>query len=359
MYSGGHGCLVSVMYLIFVLGVSMFLAGLAISWSNDVFAFVKPDRTAVVEISDTMTGAQVAEILKNAGVVEHQKLFEIYARFSKADQKFKSGKYELNSKLDYPAIARKLRSTSAQKRDTVWVTIPEGYTTKQIVDALVTKGVAGRDALMDTIANYSFTHDFVKPLKKGETRLEGYLFPDTYEFYINDNAPDVIAKFLDNFKKKYTNDLSVRAKELDMELKDVVIIASLVEREAKLNDEKPVIASVILNRLAKPEEFPFLQIDASLQYLTGKAPTADDKNIDSPYNTYMYKGLPPTAIANPGIDAIASVLYSAETEYYYYVARKDGSHIFTSTLEEHNNAIQEAAATFEAEPEEEKKNENQ
>jgi len=344
MYSGGHGCLVSMMYLAFVLGVSMFLAGLAIKWCNDVFAFVKPDRAAVIEVTEDMTGPDVADALKEAGIVEYSKLYEIYAKFSKADQRYKPGVYELNANLDYPAIARKLRQSGTPTRETVWVTIPEGYTTSQIVDALVEKGVCSKEKLMDAIANYDFSHDFTKELPKGEARLEGYLFPDTYEFYVNDNAADVVAKFLDNFKKQYSKDLISRGEDLGMTMNEVIKIASLVEREAKLDDERPIVASVILNRLADPGNFPYLQIDASLQYLTGEVPTADDKNIDSPYNTYMYKGLPPTAISNPGIDSIASVLYSAETKYYYYVARKDGSHIFSRTLDEHNAAIAKAAA---------------
>ncbi len=347
MYSGGHGCLVSMMYLAFILGVSMFLAGLAVKWCNDVFAFVKPDRAAVVEVTETMTGEEVADALKEAGVIEYSKLYELYAKFSKADQRYKPGKYELNANLDYPAIARTLRSTATQSRETVWVTIPEGYTTAQIVDALVEKGVASKAKLMDVISNYDFSHTFTKELEKGEARLEGYLFPDTYEFYVNDNAADVIAKFLDNFKKQYSSDLISRTEDIGMTIDEVIKIASLVEREAKLDDERAVIASVILNRLADPANYPYLQIDASLQYLTGEVPTADDKNIDSPYNTYMYPGLPPTAISNPGIDSIAAVLYSAETDYYYYVARKDGSHIFSRTLNEHNNAIAKVAAEAE------------
>lgn len=341
----GHGCLVGVMYTAFVLGVSMFLAALVIIAANEVFAFVKPDRTAVIELDADVTASEVADLLKDAGIIEYPSLFKLYCSVSGAT--FKSGKYEINANLDYSAIARTLRRTSTYK-ETVRVTIPEGYTTAQIVDALVEKGVASAEDLYDAIENYDFEdYDFIDGIGDSKTRLEGYLFPDTYEFYVNDSAPNVIAKFLTNFDNKFTEKLHERAEELGLTVHEVVIMASMVEREAKRDDERAVIASVIYNRLANPDTFPNLQIDATVQYIVGHAPTADDLKIDDPYNTYLYKGLPPGPIANPGIASLEAVLYPAETSYYYYVARSDGSHIFSETLEEHNAAVAEVNASSE------------
>lgn len=338
----GHGCLVGVMYTAFVLGVSMFLAALVIIAANEVFAFVKPDRTAVIELDADVTASEVADILKDAGIIEYPSLFKLYCSVSGAT--FKSGKYEINANLDYSAIARTLRRTSTYK-ETVRVTIPEGYTTAQIVDALVEKGVASAEDLYDAIENYDFDdYEFIDGIGDSKTRLEGYLFPDTYEFYVNDSAPNVIAKFLTNFDNKFTEKLHTRAEELGLTVHEVVIMASMVEREAKRDDERAIVASVIYNRLANPDMFPRLQIDATVQYIVGHAPTADDLKIDDPYNTYLYDGLPPGPIANPGIASLEAVLYPAETSYYYYVARSDGSHIFSETLEEHNAAIAEVNA---------------
>ncbi len=345
----GHGCLVGAMYTAFVLGVSMFLAAFIIIAANEVFAFVKPDRTAVIELDADVTAAEVADLLKDAGIIEYPSLFKLYCSVSGAT--FKSGKYEINANLDYSAIARTLRRTSTYK-ETVRVTIPEGYTTAQIVDALVEKGVASSEDLYNAIENYDFDYAFIDGIGDSKTRLEGYLFPDTYEFYVNDSAPNVIAKFLTNFNNKFTQKLRDRAEELGLTINEVVTIASMVEREARRDDERAVVASVIYNRLADPGTFPRLQIDATVQYIVGRAPTADDLKIDDPYNTYLYNGLPPGPIANPGIASLEAALYPADTSYYYYVARSDGSHIFSKTLDEHNAAIAEVNAASDTDEEE-------
>jgi UPF0755 protein len=332
----GHGCLVGVMYTAFVLGVSMFLAAFVIICANEVFAFVKPDRTAVIELDDTVDAGEVADILKDAGIIEHPSLFKLYCSLSGAE--FKSGKYELNADLDYSAIARTLRRTSTYK-ETVRVTIPEGYNAAQIVAALVDKGVASEEDLYAAIENHDYDYDFMDGIGDSKVRLEGYLFPDTYEFYVNDNAVNVIDKFLTNFDAKYTQKLRDRTDELGLTMNEVVTMASMVEREAQRGDERAVVASVIYNRLANSDTFPYLQIDATVQYIVGRAPTGSDLQIDDPYNTYLNRGLPPGAIANPGIASFEAVLYPEETEYYYYVARDDGSHIFSKSLEEHNEAV--------------------
>jgi len=340
----GRGCLVGMMYTAFVLGVSMFLASFIIIAANEVFAFVKPDRTAVIELGEDATASEVAELLEDAGIIEYPTLFKLYCTVSNAT--FKSGKYEINASLDYSAIARALRRTSTFK-ETVRVTIPEGYTVQQIVDVLVEKGVASAEDLNAAIKDYDFSHEFIDGIGDSRVRLEGYLFPDTYEFYINDSAPNVIAKFLTNFENKFTDKLHERAEELGLTVNEVVIMASLVEREAKRDNERAIVASVIYNRLANAETYPRLQLDATVQYIVGRAPTADDLKIDDPYNTYLYNGLPPGPIANPGIASLEAVLYPADTSYFYYVARDDGSHIFSETLDEHNAAIAEVSGNAE------------
>ena len=333
----GRGCLVAVMYTAFILGVSMFLASLVIIMANEVFAFVKPDRTAVIEVKEDTTADEVAQMLEEGGIIQYPTLFKLYCAFSNAE--FREGKYEINASLDYPAIARTLRYVSSYK-ETVWVTIPEGYTAKQIVESLAEKKVAKAEDLYDAIQNFEFSHGFLEGIGDSRVRLEGYLFPDTYEFYVDDSAPNVIAKFLTNFDAKFTQKLRDRADELGLSLNDVVIIASMVEREARRDDERAIVASVIFTRLAAPESYPRLQIDATVQYIVGHAPTPQDLQIEDPYNTYLNPGLPPGPISNPGIASLEAVLYPAETDYYYYVARADGSHIFSRTLEEHNAAIE-------------------
>ena len=145
---------------------------------------------------------------------------------------------------------------------------------------------------------------------------------------------------------RFTDKLARRAEEMGLEIDEIITIASMIEREAKRDTERPIVASVIFNRLNNSSNFPYLQIDATVAYLVGRAPTAEDLELDDPYNTYVARGLPPGPISNPGIDAITAVLYAEDTDYYYYVARADGSHIFSRTYEEHLRAIEEAQATF-------------
>ncbi len=342
----GHGCLVGLMYTALLLGLSMIISAGIILFSNEVFAFVKPDVTTVVEIQEGDGIGDVAKKLHEAGIISYPALFTLYMEMAKSDVEFKPGQYEVSARLDYPAIVRTLRSKDA-KRETVRVTIPEGYTTAQILQLLVDKKAAvSVEELTRVIETYDFHHDFVKELPKGKNRLDGYLFPDTYEFYVWDTAKgvkgdtpeNVIAKFLDNFGARFDSELREYVTSSGRKLRDIVIIASMIEREAKLADERELVSSVIYNRL-KNDDFPYLQIDATVQYIVGHAPTPADLEIDNPYNTYLYPGLPPGPIASPGLSALEAAVWPAQTDYYYYVARSNGSHIFSRTLEEHNAAI--------------------
>jgi len=335
---GGHGCLVGIMYAAFVLGISMFLAAICISAANEVFAFVQPDRTAVVDVPAEPQLNEVADLLHDSGIIEYPALFKLYCKLSNKEDAFNEGRYELNANMDYSSLIRNMRRTSSS-RMTQKVTVPEGYTTKQIVALLAENEICNSDDLWETIREYDFEYDFLTGRPKDETRLEGYLFPDTYEFYIGDSASNVLEKFLDNFDKRYSEELRQKTEDRSMTMDEVIIIASLIENEAKLNEDRPRIASVIYNRLADTGNFPYLQIDATIKYITGTTPTPEDLTIDSPYNTYMYGGLPPTAISNPGLASIKAALNPDDTNYYYYVAKSDGSHIFSTTLAEHNAAI--------------------
>lgn len=193
-----------------------------------------------------------------------------------------------------------------------------------------------------------FDYEFLPEKKDGvKCPLEGYLFPDTYQFYVDDDPAKVIKKFLNNFDVRFTDKLMRRMQELGMSMDEVMTIASMVEREVKHEYERPMVAQVILNRLASPASFPYLQIDATVQYILGRAPTGDDLELDDPYNTYKYKGLPPGPICNPGIEVVASVLYPEASNNYYYVACANGTHIFSETYDQHQKAITEARATFE------------
>ncbi len=338
LHEGRHGCLVAIGYTALILGISMALSSLVILFANEVFAFVKPDVTAVIEISEDDDFRSISEKLGEAGLIKYPALFNLYLNIAKSGTTFESGDYEVSAKLDYPAIARAMRKTHV--RETVRVTIPEGYTTAQIVTLLEENRVCTAEELYTAIETGEFDYDWLTETGEGRRRLEGYLFPDTYEFYVGDDAESVISKFLTNFGKKYSGELQEAAEKTGRSLYEIVTVASMIEREAKLDDERRVIASVIYNRL-ESSDFPYLQIDATVAYILGRAPTDDDLDIDDPYNTYVYEGLPPGPIANPGLESIEAAISPADTKYYFYVARRDGSHVFSKTAREHEAAIRE------------------
>lgn len=324
------------MYWAFILGVSMLLSAFIIVVTNEVFAFNKPDHSVVIDIPENASTRQVAKLLKKADIIEHPLLFQLFVSVTSDNTKFIAGKHEPNAQLDYRALLRSLTRKSSYK-ETVRVTIPEGYEIKQIIDLLVEKGVCQKQELEDVLKNHDFEVDIIKDLKVGEvTRLEGYLFPDTYEFYVGDDPARVIKKMLSNFSNKFTDEMVARAGELNMTVHEVITLASIVEREATAND-RTKISSVFHNRL-KSKSYPYLESCATVQYVLGerkKVLSVQDTKVESPYNTYENKGLPPGPIASPGAEAIEATLYPAETSYLFFALQEDGTHKFSKTYEEH------------------------
>jgi UPF0755 protein len=266
-------------------------------------------------------------------------LFRIFANFAHAEDKIEPGVYELNTTLDYHAIVSSMRKKAGTRPVVSDVLIPEGYTNAQIFALLEEKQVCTAKELWDAAANFDFAYEFLADLPKGDNnRLEGFLFPDTYDFYQSSNPDEALKKMLANFDKKFTSDMRANAAEINMTVQEVLTFASLIEREAANNDERPVIASVIYNRL-KNWDNPLLQIDASIQYALPEhkgALTYDDLQVDSPYNTYLYPGLPPGPIANPGLASIKAVLSPASTKYYYYALNKELVHKFFEKQADHS-----------------------
>lgn len=337
------GFLNTVSYILLILGVSLILSTFAILVSNDVLALVKEDNPVILTLTEDTASGQVASRLKQEGVIQYPWVFRLLTSLKKVDS-FDAGTYELNSDMDYGQLISALRG-SGEQRTVVRVTIPEGYTLQDICDLLVEKKVLTAEKFWETANTYPFSHAMLADVPMVDNRLEGYLFPDTYDFYVGDNAVNVINKMLNNFVKKYTKAMRNLTEANGLTIAEVVKVASLVEKEAKLADERTTIAGVIYNRLHS-SSFPYLQIDATIMYATGHKDTltADDLKIDSPYNTYTHEGLPPTAICNPGVSCLMAAIQPEKTRYYYYVADTDGSHIFSRTLDEHNRAVAKVAA---------------
>lgn len=292
----------------------------------------------------------VSKALKSAGLIEYDWFFRIFCKFYHADTKITQGTFSLNTDMDYMALVRGMRSRGGTAV-TVDVAIPEGYTVSQIIDLLAENGVASAEDLTETAQNYVFEEyaAFVDNDNLGNiSRLEGYLFPDTYNFYVGGRPELAFSSMLSNFQNKVYNneDLADLFGQSAYSFEDIITIASLVERETDGSD-RDKIASVIYNRLENAGETNYLlQIDAALVYAAGRAITQEDyTSLDSPYNLYQHTGLPPTPIANPGIASIQAALNPADTNYYFYVLDAEGKqHVFSETLAQHNAAVAAAQA---------------
>ena len=337
------------LYLLFVLVTSAILAGIGWLLISDLCAFNKDYAETTVEVTAEDDVGSVATKLKAAGLIEHKWFFRLFAAVAKADEKIGMGSYTLNTEMDYRALIVGMHSSSGNmKAETVRVTIPEGYTVEQTIRLLAKNQVSTEEALLEAARTYHFKYDFIDNESEELSRLEGYLFPDTYEFYVNGKASSALDKLISTFNSKMDDDMLKQASEQtgwNMDLEKVMIVASLIEKETDGTDHAK-IASVIYNRLYgagdKGGTYGLLQVDAALLYALPdhEGPiTNSDKEIDSPYNLYKKAGLPPTAIANPGWASIQAALQPADTDYYYYALGKDGHHRFFTNYTDHVNFL--------------------
>lgn len=328
-------------YAIFVIGVSALLACIGWVAANDVLALNKPEKTATITITNDDSFGDVAEKLKDEGLIEYKFLFNLFATFTRSKDDVVAGTFTLNTDMDYRALLSGMSANSAT-RATVTVTIPEGYTVDQIFTLSEEKGVASVEDLQDMAANHDYAFSFLQDLELGDYhRLEGYLYPDTYEFTTPQNPLYVINKMLVRFDEQFTDAMRQEVADSGRTIHEIITIASMIEKETDGNDRAD-IASVIYNRLNNPSGGTqgYLQIDATLAYINGgKVPTEADKSIDSPYNTYLYKGLPAGPISNPGLESIKAAMNPNSTSYYYYALGDDGVHHFFKTLREQQNFI--------------------
>lgn len=328
-------------YWAFVLVVSAILAGCAWLLINDLCSLNKKSVNTTIRITSSDNLSSVAGKLHDAGLVKYKWFFALFGKVDKAESKISAGIYKVDSNMDYLALINAMRGTSNGNSATVKVTIPEGYTVKQIIALLAKSGVSNTGELTKAAKTAKFNYDFIDNSSKDLSRLEGFLFPDTYELYSDEDATSAFERLLDNFQAKIAGSRTTEISTSKYNLKQIITIASLIEKETSGTDRKK-ISSVIYNRLSDKGShgtYGMLQIDASLLYAlpshTG-AITDADKEVNSPYNLYKNSGLPPTPIANPGTAAIDAALNPDTTNLYYYALGKDGVHHFFTTYQQHN-----------------------
>jgi UPF0755 protein len=317
-------------YVAILVGLGLLAAKWSWKFADDVLALTRPDEDVEIVINENDDLDDITETLKEAGSIEYGWLFKLYCKFTGSENYFDPGVYTINKTYDYHAIVNNLMASSGT-RETVTLMFIEGADTFDLFALMEKNGVCSKEKLEQAAAEYEFEYDFLKGLPTGTVnRLEGFLFPDTYEFYLKDDPEKVINRLLRNFENRMDEELMEKVEESGYSLREILTMASIVEAEAANDGERGKIASVMYNRLNNWET-PLLGMDSTIYYgakLMGKTFSTE---LDSPYNTYLYPGLPAGPICNPGINSIRAVLYPEETDYYYFATGVDGiNHFFTN-----------------------------
>ena len=357
----------TVIWLALIVAIGVSLGRLLWVCASDVLAFGREDKVVTVTIEQDDTIDEIANKLYNAGLIRYRSIFKLYAQLAVDDGDISTGTFELNTLYDYHALVGGMSSNSSYRSVVEDVLIPEGYNCRQIFELLEAKGICTVAELEEYAANGEFSDFwFLEGVERGDKYcLEGFLFPDTYDFYAGSTPREALGKMLTGFNNRVTEEYTQQLNSLNATIsakmradgrseqyiaehqftfRDVIIVASLIEEETSSANESYNIASVIYNRLFSWGNTPsYLNIDAAIIYATGDAENINT-SIDHPYNTYKHTGLTPGPITNPGLDSIKAALSPADTGYYYYVLNPaTGKHVFSRTLAEHEKYVQQFA----------------
>ena len=338
----------AVIYIVSVLVVSGCLALFAILVGNDCFAFVKSDVDVVVTIPENADLNDIAKALKENDIIKYPNMFKLYIMIRGKDtDNYVAGNHTVNGMMGYDSLIAQFKPYST--REEITVTIVEGSTTQEIIDLLVSKGIGTEEGFIEAIQNYDFDFWFLDELENTDLseriyRLDGYLFPDTYNFFTDSSEVDVIYKLLSNFETKFDIENKARAEELGLTVDDIVIMASLIQKEAMYVTDYPLVSSVFHNRI---DDGMKLESNATVQYTM---PTDEVElkltydqitKYDNGYNTYLYSGLPVGPICNSSLNALNWAMYPTDTDYFYFVSDKEGYNHYAITYSEHEKNVAE------------------
>ncbi len=350
----GFRIVVTLLVLIIVAGSAAALTLFGISCANDILAVDRPSTIITVEIGEKMSTRNVIDLLYSKGLIENQKFCQLIAGFLGFDEtdKYVPGTYYITANWGLEKMLTEMQDNG--EKETVKLTFPEGYGVDRIAKKLESYGVCSADSFFDAIKNYDFSDEFafLRTITDASDRyrlLEGYLYPDTYDFFVGENAASVVKKFLSNFADKWSDEYAEKAAELGLTTDKVVILASIVEKEANNPEQMKLVSSVLHNRIGRMSVFRNLQCDSTGDYITDVSSDYLGDNMKSYYkplyDTYVKDGYPVGPICNPGDAAINAVLYPDETDYYFFRHDKKGRIYMAKTQEEQDangRAIAEA-----------------
>jgi UPF0755 protein len=317
--------------------LAAFMMLLFVSWFS--FHFYHPNTGTgeefLFEVKKGDTASGIAQNLIEKGVIRQKAIFILGYKLFFSPQSLKAGEYAIHFPQSTKEILALITGGNVVLHP---ITIPEGFTRREIAMYLQTKASISYEGFLRA-ADGGGT---IKDIDPKATDLEGYLFPETYHFSKDFGAEDIVSAMLSQFRAVFVSQWQDRAEELGMTVREVVILASLIEKETSLQNERAVVSSVFHNRLNKGMK---LDCDPTIIYVLKQEGRFKDRlrtkdlKYDSFYNTYLYAGLPPGPIANPGRESLRAALYPADTEYFFFVSRNDGSHHFSQTFREHQNAV--------------------
>ena len=348
---------------VFIFAVSICLSLVIIAFGRDMFGIGKSDTTKLIIIPENATTEEISELLYDEGIINSPKCFQLFTKFRKTADVYLAGEHFVSPSMAYETIIKRLTSVEeGAQKESVSVTFVEGITLYDAADMLEEEGVCKADDFLFyfNAGNYGFEFENylpkdLNPLKFSETRMEGYLFPDTYTFTKDMDPEQVCQKIYYNFNEKMTTEKLEKMSKLNLSLDQLITFASIVQKETYNQDDMNHVAGVFWNRLEKPEETAGkLQSDPTTNYseLIRSHMEAINKDIVKAYDTYQSDGLPPGAICNPGIEAIDAVLEKMKTDDFYFIANIYTKETFFSvTYDEHLQKQAQVQADQEAEKE--------
>ncbi len=314
--------------------------------SGDIFGLGESELPIVVDIEQNSSITEIAELLKEKGVIKYPFVFRAYIKFEAKDTSFKFGTFTLHPSMPYGDIISML-SQSGVSDATPSITIVEGERAVDIAQKLEEKKICSAESFLNEVkkGNYSEEFSFLKDLPDSGRlfQLEGYLFPDTHNFYQNTDAEEVVNRLLGNFEAKFTDEMMARVDELGVSLDQLITLASIIQAEAPNSSQMKMVSSVYWNRLNNSKEFKRMQSDPTKNYASLLLEYGASEEIAESYNTYSSHGLPPGAINNPGLDAIMAALYPEESNYYYFCTNLEtGEFFYASDYATHQQNLAKA-----------------
>jgi UPF0755 protein len=337
-------------WVIMVLFCTVLLSQFFITGINDMLGVGKEEASITVEIPKNATTGQIADILNKAGAIRDVNFFQFYSKLTKADGHYNNGSYKIDTNMDYEAIINSLQS-NANRVDTIKITFKEGINILDVSALLEKDGVCTAEKFLSAINSNDYeNYEIIKAITNDDERyykLEGYLFPDTYEFYKDEDPKTVIKKFLSNCNNKITKEIKTEAEEKNMTIDQLLTLASMIQAEAADKEDMLKVSSVFHNRLNSGGlgDLKRLRSDPTMYYpyrTKASIPADLQGSFKSRYDTYTVEGLPPGPICNPGLDAINAALEPEKTNYYYFCHDKNSKSYYATNIVQHNINLKKA-----------------